>query len=74
MTATIPREGAQVLTDDPHRVGLVAADPVRVQGRASRARPGDSRVIHQDREHRRVSGVVWSDEDHQGKSRPSGTS
>ena len=53
---------AQVCADRTRRVGLVPSDSVRSRAWPPWAAPGDAEVIHEHREHRRVTGLSGPDE------------
>lgn len=53
-------------------VGLVAENGVRAGSRPSRADPRYRQCLHQDREHRRVTGLTWPDQQDQRSAVPVG--
>jgi len=59
---------SEMLPDRTGRVRLVTARPVRSGARSARTASGDSEVIHQHREHRRIAALPGTDEDDQWKS------
>ncbi len=62
--------GAQVLPDRAGRICLIAAYPIRAGASSPLTGSTDAEVVHQNREHWRVTGLARADQHHQRHSSP----